>query len=242
MNDVECFDRPWTADKIQILVEGSAEITLTGENGKPYDTYIEGMTLYEMRCKAFDGGNPDLIVESAQFDAAARSIVDDNVRAVVMLVTRAQVDPDHIASLLGDHRSGYQMLRRAQELILREQRRRARSRRRKRGDKPVCWRCMKATVARAGDECDPTCVPKPPDFRPKSGPGAPYDPTERPSPSDMTDDEKEAEWNRIAKGQRYVSRTDEPIVGQDTYRHMVVPYGLDPSELDEHGESWQPLS
>lgn len=235
--EIASSDAPWSSEKIRILLEGEAEVTAQDDAGQNFDLLAEGMTLYEMRCAALDGGNVELIIEPAQFDVAARSIADDNVRSMLMLKARTGADPDIMAGLLGDPRAGTHLIRRGIELVRRQER----TRHNKRlldglaGDKPLCWRCRKETVIKAGDHCG--CEKPSPKYAPLTGPKTPYDPTMRPSPEEMSDEERLGEIALLANTQK-----NAPIPGGAYARKKVVPYGSHPQEITAQGTRWAPLS
>lgn len=243
-SEITNLDTPWSADKIRILLFGEARVTVTDVTGRDFDIQAEGPTAYEMRCMAYDGGDPDTILESAQLDMAVRFIRDEAVRSAMTLRSHAWADPDHVGSLLGDARPGYRLIQRGMDLVRREERTRH-SRRvsmGRAGSDPVCWRCMAEKVAQPGDECG--CAPnKRPAYQrglltgpPKTGPKAPYDPTSRPLPQDMTASERRDEIERLARTQ-----DDGPIPGGELYRKTVDPYGVDPTEITKRGGAWAPL-
>jgi len=230
-DEIASSDHPWSSEKIRILLEGEALALFTDETGRQYEDIKEGMTLFEMRCKALDGGDPELILEPAQFDAAARGIRDQNVRAVLLLRSHCGADADTIGFILGDRRAGYHMVRKGIDLVRRQER--TRHTRRvlagRVGTKIVCWRCLDVEVTRAGEHCG--CEPKEhgkPGPKP-GGPGGAYDPTLRPDPATMTQAEKDAEIAKIVEGQvTTIMPNDQErieVPGYSHYEEIVKPYG-----------------
>jgi hypothetical protein len=253
MNDeVQALDRPWGAEKIRIFLWGDAVVSALDLDGKVYDLPVEGQTLFEMRCRAYDSGESDMILEPAQFEMAARTVRDRVTQSLLLLKARTGLwhggncISDHAADLMGDKRAGRNLLNRGADLIRREERTRhtIRINMGRAGDSPVCWRCMKERVSTAGDDCG--CDP---DGRPARQRGLlrgtrykghlknPYDPSVRPSPRLMTQEERDAEIAHLVDTQE-----DDQGPGGEMYRKHVVPYGSDPDEITAKSYvRWAPL-
>jgi hypothetical protein len=219
VTDLRTLDRPWSKDKIALLVDGDVEI-----DGDLYTA----PSAYELRTAAYSAHYDfaDLIVEAAQLDLSIRRGIqrDREVRLAMLLRTRGGYAENEIEEMLGSRRPGYALLSRGIELVRRHERgshaqlRRVRAHRGE-SDAPVCWRCLTVEVPRPGDYCG--CVEKEAkSFRSKTGPGSTYDPLEQPDPSLMSDEERQAEIDRLRDTQ-----AAGPIPGGEHYRKRVVPMG-----------------
>jgi hypothetical protein len=194
------------------------------------------MTAFEMRMAAQSSTSDfsDLIVEAAQLDRSIQAILDPEVRLAMLLRTRGGFDEYEIEQMIGSKRPGHQLLKRGVELIRRYARGQHSQLLRVRAnqgqsDQPVCWRCLQSEVPRPGDWCG--CIDKPwkAERRSKTGPGAPYDPADRPAVSDMTEAERLEEIAKLADTQE-----KGPIPGGEWYRKKVNPVGstmFDPNDL-----------
>ncbi len=228
-DDIRHLDRPWSLDKIAMLVDGEVEI-----DGELH----VGMSAYEMRMAAQSSSSDfaDPIIEAAQLDRSIQSGIlrDHKVRIAMLLRTRGGFDEHEIEEMLDSDRPGYALLARGAELVRRHERGRRSQLLRVRAhngqsDAPVCWRCLKAEVPRPGDWCGCTDKEWKGERRSKTGPGAAYDPTAQPDPSEMTDEERQAEIDRLVATQE-----KGPIPGGEWYRKKVQPVGgtmYDPDDL-----------
>jgi hypothetical protein len=75
-------EKRWGYDKVEGLVRRVEKgyIPLTGEA-----TYEEGDGWYGLRCKAYDTGNPELLLDAIQLEMAVDQIQDLPVKAAVIL-------------------------------------------------------------------------------------------------------------------------------------------------------------
>lgn len=243
---VRYLDRPWSLDKILMLLDGEIEV-----DG---DVYV-GRSAYELRMAAEAGmtDHADAILEVTQLERAIKLGIqrDNEVRIAMLLRIRGGYAENEIEAMLGSKRPGYALLARGAELVRRHEKgqhsqlRRVRANRGE-SDTPVCWKCLKVEVSRPGDYCG--CgEPEQRSRRAKTGPGSTYDPTDQPDVNAMTDEEREAEIALLASTSgKSVTATgkpkDAPIPGGEHYRKRVVPIGatlFDPADIRRKDREFQ---
>lgn len=216
MNDVELADITWSREYVAGLIEG--ESSVEGENGdvliRPRDT------AFEMRQKALDGyAGVESVLDGIQLQQAIARIPDIEARAmmaasVTMGLTRwwSAEDILNSAGLRTTSRAGRRVWDKGISAIAKGER----SRRVAKPADPVCWRCMKSPVVRAGEECG--CADKP-------GPGVKIKRTEDMSLSELIATQSEpVHYNRAIPGGSY-------------YEKMVTPGGFNPLTGDSDN-SW----
>lgn len=246
--DIRAADGTWTASKIRTLVEGEATVVVTDATGREYEERREGPTAYELRCRALDTGNVELMHDVIQLDMAVETIRDDGVFVAMVDTTVFGTDVDELEDVTGRGRAGRHLLDRGVELVRRHERGRRSERVRlgRDGDEPVCFRCMTRRVSTPGDLCSEECDGLTRSQRRRHanlrrGPvpaNTPYDPTERPDPAMMSQAEIEAEIAHLAETQGSSviypgPKREAPIPGGHEYASRVHPYGLEiPSSLD----------
>ncbi len=100
-------DKPWSYDKVDGMVRriDKARIPLTHEV-----VYEEGDGWYGMRCKAYDKGNPDQILDAIQLEQAVESIQDLTVKAATILSMYGW-NEENIGAVLKGHRTGYKLVK-----------------------------------------------------------------------------------------------------------------------------------
>lgn len=123
------------------------------------------MTANDMRQAAYEGAPLDLVLDAVQLERAIKSIDDPGIRAAMFLRSKNHAHhltdndiQDILWSEMGEDRPVWQLIKRGVNLIADDERRRgfevaANSTRRR----PVCWRCTKRQVKRAGDDCGLKC-------------------------------------------------------------------------------------
>ena len=74
-NDALIADKHWGIQYISRLVRG-------GDEGAPY---IGAESAYELRAKAYDGGNPESILDAVQLDGAVMCVRDVPARLAIRL-------------------------------------------------------------------------------------------------------------------------------------------------------------
>ncbi len=229
MGDIYKADQSWNRRKVSILVNGDWE----DEDGA---LHVE-RSAYELRLAAIDSHDSpcDLIIEAAQLDKVIlRAISDWECRIAMLLRTRGGYDEYEIQELLKSKRPGYQLLRKGIDLVRRQQRGEHNTLLRVRAakgesDTPVCWRCLSEPVSRPGDDCGCTNP-----VERKRGKPPRYEPDTAPDPATMTDEEREAEIEKLSENQTETGGNNyrswnAQIPGGSYYVKRVVPGGLSPS-------------
>lgn len=162
-DEIIAADRPWSKTKVAILLDGEALTVERDSAGRETESILSGPSAFEMRTRAYDGfADPDTILDVAQLEMSAREISDPVVRAALLLRIRTMAHEHSIGEYLRDPRgrTGYRLLDRASDLIVRIGRGHHRQLNRSRAgssEQPVCWRCLTAPVARAGECCEDIC-------------------------------------------------------------------------------------
>lgn len=255
--EIAQLDRRWDANKIRTLVLGEARVTITDDTGRQYTELREGRTAYDLRCSALDNGRIEDILECVQLDLAIEAIEkwDGDAAFAIWLTTRgfSEVEIDEITAALTG-KSAYQLIERGIELIRRYEGGRSVQRSGSRVGSAVCWKCMER-AAKPGELCADDCDGMTERKRRQlagllRGPKVPpYDPTEQPPVSEMSEDQKLSEINflavtagvSVAKARGVDRRKrDAPIAGGTDYARNVVPYGTSPDEIT--GTDWSPLA
>lgn len=211
------LDQPWSLTKIKLLIDGAVIVG---------DDLHTGLTAYEQRQKALDGfGEPsELCLEWAQLEVAIRGIKDDEVRHAMMLRIHTGADEYAIEQFLKSKRSGLNLLDRGCELIRRDQNTKRAQKRGGMEGSPVCWRCIKRTVDRPGEECAEcmSSVPSKPSGRPQ-GSGDPVE-----------------EWDldRLIRTQH--DPNDQFIPGRRRYYELVdsMPVEIIDNDLAQYDKTW----
>lgn len=255
LSDVQRLDQRWDANKIRTLIHGEAVVTITDATGRQYDEVREGRTAFDLRCSALDNGRIDDILEPLQLDIAISEIVKDNPQVAICLhaTTRGRT-PAEIAEAFDTTEDRIlRYLDRGIELVRRHEGGRAVERSGNRVGSAVCYRCMEAP-AEPGELCRDDCDGLTDRKRRQlaglhRGPAVPpYDPTERPSPYAMTEQEIANEVNHLLATQGVSDvdaagidrrKRDAPIAGGKEYQNQVFPYGSSPSEI---AGGWSPLT
>jgi hypothetical protein len=226
MDDLRSLDRPWSLDKIRLLLHGEVEV-----DGDLWT----GQSAYELRCRSEQGGDfAELMCDVAQLDLAIRRGIqrDHEVRVAMLLATRGGHLENEVEDLLGSKRPGYAMLERGAELVRRQQSgeysrlRRVRAHKGE-SDQPVCWKCLKVDVPRPGDYCG--CIEREQKSkRSHTGPGSTYDPTSQPDPSSMSEEARAAEIALLT-----ATQDRGPIPGGEHFRKRVQLIGHlhDPEDI-----------
>jgi hypothetical protein len=198
--DIQMADRPWTRDRVILLLDGEARRLRRSSVDEWYDD-VTGPTANDLRQAAYAGGPIALIDDVIQLEQSVATIVDDEVRNFLMLRLRTDCSPQRIADALGCERSALHVESRGVDLVLRDLRMKREQVRRVAGEKresPVCWRCMRRYVEQPGDLCSEACTGgrmRPSEARePRNVPLA-----DRPDPSTMTALERAAEIEELVE-------------------------------------------
>lgn len=105
-NDWEMFDTPWSRYKIEELVKqwDFSYLPLTGE-------WIaqDGDGWYGLRTKAYDTGDPEMILDCIQLEQAIDAIDDQHMKAAIILKMFGWDDQD-IGAVLSSRRPGTQLV------------------------------------------------------------------------------------------------------------------------------------
>lgn len=102
MDELYIGDFPFNRRKIEGMVKqwNHARLALTGEWVSE-----DGDGWYGMRCRAYDTGNPEAILDCIQLEGLVDRIEDPHVRAAVIL-RMFMFDEQDIGSLLNSRRTG----------------------------------------------------------------------------------------------------------------------------------------
>lgn len=158
MHEIQMADRPWTRDRILILLNGEAKQLRRRPDHEWFED-VTGPTANDLRQSAYAGGPQSLLDDVIQLEMSVRTINDREVRNYLLLRIRTDCSPHMVAEALGAERSAEALEQRGVDLLMRDLRYRREQVRRVAGvdDTPVCWRCMRRYADRPGDLCRPDC-------------------------------------------------------------------------------------
>lgn len=218
-------DSAWGSEHIRGLLEG--EILLTAMDpatGRPAELVRDVQTAFEQRCRALDGRAPmdELLADSIQLSQAISSIWDLEVRAFMVACLGLGASNADSAAIeveeagLRSNRSAIGLYERGIELVRRHERARFQLLYRVRAnggmsDQPVCWRCMKSPVTRAGDECV-DCPAIDSNWKPGPKPASTDEMTvEQIAATQHLDDAIYSNWRRTIPGYGKAARNEVPL-------------------------------
>jgi hypothetical protein len=93
-------DRPWSENRVVDLMDG-AHIEMM--DGKAYVVEAVGLTYWEQKARAYDTGDPTVMLDAIQLDAAIDRMVDMAAKAAIVLKL-AQWDYANIGAVIRDKR------------------------------------------------------------------------------------------------------------------------------------------
>lgn len=117
-------DRPWGENRIIDLVDGAH---IAWDNGKAYVVESTGLTYWQQRAKAYDTGDPSLMLDAIQLDMAMDRMTDMPAK-LALLAKLHGWDYADIGATVKDRRrrTGAQLVEDAVKAIARHERRRSR--------------------------------------------------------------------------------------------------------------------
>jgi hypothetical protein len=140
-------DSPWSYQKVRLLLDG--------EFLREDEDVVFSQTAYDMRRRAMDGyGLTDSAIEAIQLIRTIKKIKDVEVRQAMILRVVLGWDEYEIQLHLGSRRAGHHLLDRGSELVRRIEKTEWNAGKSARERERVCWRCMRNTVERGGEECE----------------------------------------------------------------------------------------
>lgn len=119
--DLEFADRTWGFSKVRALVFGR---TIPDSDSGDGWCDVECSSWYQIRHRAYDRGDVDLVCDVLQFEQAVELIPDRKVRAAVILAMMGWDLPD-IGAAIGGRRTGSQLVRSGVRSIVRAEERRS---------------------------------------------------------------------------------------------------------------------
>lgn len=159
------MDAAWSRRKVEILLYGFSERfnEILGEAaGARIVDSCDGLTAYELRCRAYDHGAIEGVLEAIQLENAAVNGIhrDRMARNAILLAARTGSHPYYIGEFLcGDGAVGKKLIDKGIAMISLYERSRAKHvcapgdwSGRVLGD-VACYRCMESIVEYAGDLC-----------------------------------------------------------------------------------------
>jgi hypothetical protein len=116
-------DRVWSESFVIDLVDGAH---LAWDNGKAYVVEATGLTYWEQRQKAYDSGDPSVMLDAIQLDMAMERMTDMPSK-LALLAKLHGWDYADIGANVRDRRrrTGAQLVEDAVKAIVRHERRRA---------------------------------------------------------------------------------------------------------------------
>ena len=101
-------DRPWSGQYIESLIR-RVNFGTDPINGEEW--YEDGDGWYGMKCRAYDSGNPELLLDAIQLEQAVDSIQDMAVKVATILAMHG-FDERDIGALIRDprHRPGVRLV------------------------------------------------------------------------------------------------------------------------------------
>ena len=212
-DEVRRADDPWTLERVLLLLQGEALRVISDEaSGRQVEVVIEGMSAFELLCKALDGGDQELVHDVIQLGQAISQIPDREAKHLLIIITRMGEDPYSAAEILRDlglratNRDAATVQHRGAVLVHQHERRRKNLLSRVRAhagasDNPVCWRCLKNDVLRIGEDCGDGCPGlKDPGW--DRGRKRKWDWSTPIAPEDLTPERRQAELDHLVKTQR----------------------------------------